>query len=387
MRVVIVNRYFFPDHSATSQMAGDLAFHLAARGWEVEVIASRQRYDDAAARLQKREMVNGVTVRRIWTSRFGRAFLPGRAIDYATFYLSAFLALRRVPRGAVVVAMTDPPLLSVVAAAASRRVVNWVQDVFPEVAEGLGVVKRTGVLRRLRDWSLRRARVNVALSESMAKHLQGGPLPQRTSIVHNWADAALHPVPRDANALRREWQLGEAFVAGYSGNLGRAHDAETLSGAIEALSGDPRIRFLFIGGGAKMKEIRQRPNVELRPYQPRERLSESLSAADVHLVSLHPSLEGLIVPSKFYGVLAVGRPVIYIGARDGDLARLILEHDLGIVVAPGGSEALALAIAELAADPSRAVAMGARGRALYESRFAPPIALAAWEQILTEASG
>src|SRR3954464_1087577 len=113
--VVIVNRYFFPDHSATSQMAGDLAFHLAARGWQVEVVTSRQRYDDAGATLPRREVVDQVTIRRIWTSRFGRAFLPGRAVDYATFYLSAFFALLRHGRGGVVVAMTDPPLLSVIA--------------------------------------------------------------------------------------------------------------------------------------------------------------------------------------------------------------------------------------------------------------------------------
>src|SRR5260221_10089473 len=169
MRVVIVNRYFFPDHSATSQMAGDLAFHLAGRGWSVEVVTSRQRYDDAAARLPKRETVDGVTIRRVWTSRFGRSFLPGRAMDYATFYLSALLALAPAPRKAVVVAMTDPPLLSVVAAAASRRVVNWVQDLFPEVAEGLGMVRHTSLLRRLRDWSLRQAKANVVFTEWMAE--------------------------------------------------------------------------------------------------------------------------------------------------------------------------------------------------------------------------
>src|ERR1700682_2577370 len=167
MRVIFVNRYFFPDHSATSQMAGDLAFHLAGRGWSVEAVTSRQRYDDAAARLAKRETVKGVAIRRVWTSSFGRSFLPGRAIDYVTFYLSALLTLLRSSPQAVVVTMTDPPLLSVVAAMTSRRVVNWIQDLFPEVAEGLGVLKHASLLRRLRDWSFRRAKANVVLSESM----------------------------------------------------------------------------------------------------------------------------------------------------------------------------------------------------------------------------
>ena len=137
-------------------MATDLAFHLASRGWEVEAIASRQRYDVPEAQLPRHEVAHGVTITRIATTRFGRSFLPGRAIDYLTFYLNAFRAIRR-RRDAVVIAMTDPPLLSVIAAMASGRVVNWVQDLFPEVAEGLGM-RFLRVLRPIRNWSLRRAR-------------------------------------------------------------------------------------------------------------------------------------------------------------------------------------------------------------------------------------
>jgi len=212
----------------------------------------------------------------------------------------------------------------------------------------------------------------------------------RIAICHNWAEAALHPVPRDANALRRSWKLGDAFVVGYSGNLGRAHELRTVVEAMRALAGDGRVRFVLIGGGAQLDRVQREtvglPNVQFQPYQPRETLSESLSVADVHLVSLQPSLDGLIVPSKFYGVLAVGRPVIYIGSREGDLARLTLDHDLGIVVAPGDSEGLVRAISGLADDPARVAAMGARGRALYEQRFAAPLAFAEWERLLSEAA-
>jgi colanic acid biosynthesis glycosyl transferase WcaI len=387
-RVVFVNRYFFPDHSATSQMAGDLAFFLAERGWAVEVITSRQRYGDAAAELAALEVVNKVTIRRVATTRFGRASLRGRAVDYATFYLSALLALRRVGRGAVVVALTDPPLVSVIAALASKRVVNWVQDLFPEVAESLGVLRRGGgLLRRVRDWSLRRARANVALSEAMAQRL---PKAVVKHVRHNWADAALHPVARESNRLRREWELDEHFVAGYSGNFGRAHEFETVMGAIRLLQEEDDLRFLFIGTGARVAPLQQgtagNVRVQFRPYQPREVLSDSLSAADVHLVSLDPSLEGLVVPSKFYGILAVGRPVLYIGDAGGDLARLITTYDLGFVVAPGDAAGLAVAITALARDRPRAAAMGARGKTLYDERFAPAIALPEWERILMEAA-
>jgi colanic acid biosynthesis glycosyl transferase WcaI len=372
-RVLFVNRYFHPDHSATSQMLSDLAFHLAARGREVAVVTSRQHYDDARAKLPAREIVGGMEVRRVWSTRFGRGFLPGRAIDYATFYVSAFFALlRNVSRDSIVVALTDPPLISVIAALAAMQrgatLVNWTQDLFPEVAEALGM-RALRVLRRARDWSLRRARTNVALGESMAARLPNA------IVIHNWADAALYrvDVPHDR------------FVVGYSGNLGRAHDAQTMLAAMRKLRDDGDIEFVITGGGAQLDAIRAErlPNVRFAGYAPRERLSESLSAADAHLVTLLPALEGLIVPSKFYGVLAVARPVLFVGAPDGDLARIIRTHDCGYVIEPGDADALAARIRELAHDRDRARAIGERARKLYEERFAPALALAAWERLLT----
>ncbi|PYQ27795.1 MAG: glycosyltransferase WbuB [Acidobacteria bacterium] len=367
-RVVFVNRYFHPDHSATSQMASDLAFHLASRGWEVEAITSRQRYDDPRANLPS-GVENGVRVERIWSTRFGRAILPLRAVDYATFYLSAFFAIRK-RRDAIIIAMTDPPLLSVVATLASRNVVNWTQDLFPEVAQALGI-RAPRFLQRIRDWSLRRARVNVVLGELMARRVP------KAVVIHNWADASLE----SGRPARLPGAGGTpALLVGYSGNLGRAHDVDTILAAVRML---PDVRFVFTGGGAKLDAVRGAgaTNIEVRPYAPREQLSESLSSVDVHLVSLLPRLEGLIVPSKFYGVLAVARPVIFIGARDGELARIIEEHRCGIVVET--ADELARAIRTLEANRDEAEAMGARGRALYLARFAPERAFAEWERVLS----
>ncbi len=367
-RVVFVNRYFHPDHSATSQIASDLAFHLAARGWNVTAITSRQRYDDRNAGLES-GTAHGVRVVRIWSTRFGRGGLPGRAVDYLTFYLSAFFALLR-HRRAIVVAMTDPPLMSILATMAAPRVINWVQDVFPEVAEALGI-RAPRALHHLRDWSFRRARANVVLGERMAKRVP------KAVIIHNFADAALQPMPRPES---------EHFVVGYSGNLGRAHEFDTI---LEAMRRLPNVRFLFTGGGAQLEAVRRAAgaNAEFRPYAPRAELSESLSAADAHFVSLQPALEGLVVPSKFYGVIAVGRPVIFIGARDGEVARMIEQFGCGIVVEPGDISGLAAAIESLRADRQRAEEMGKRGRAAYEAHFAPHHAFAAWERLLKEVAG
>jgi colanic acid biosynthesis glycosyl transferase WcaI len=365
-RVAFVNRYFHPDHSATSQIASDLAAHLASRGWEVVAITSRQRYDDPRARLPHRDTANGVHIVRVWSTRFGRAGLPGRALDYLTFYLSAFFALRW-ERDAVVVAMTDPPLLSVLAAFASRRVVNWVQDLFPEVAEVLGI--RLPLVKRLRDWSLRRAKANVVLGDLMAARVP------KAVVIHNWGDPELVPHQKPPGP----------FTVGYSGNLGRAHDFATILGAMQRL---PGVRFAFTGGGAQLANVKKAApsNAEFRPYVARELLGESLSSVDAHLVTLKPALEGLIVPSKFYGILAVARPVIFVGAHDGELARLIEAYRCGIVVEPGDVEGLVRAIETLVHERGDAAAMGLRGRELYLHRFAPRHAFAAWERVLQEAN-
>jgi colanic acid biosynthesis glycosyl transferase WcaI len=274
------------------------------------------------------------------------------------------------------VTMTDPPLMSIVAMFAARKRVNWIQDLFPEVAEALGVMRGVGVLRVLRNVSLRTARVNVAIGVRMATRVPG-----RVVVQHNWADAALRPIDR-ADAT--------TFIVAYSGNLGRAHEFATITGAMRLLADQPSIRFAITGGGAQLESVKSAtnglPNVTFRPYQPRELLSESLSAADVHLVSLQPELEGLIVPSKIYGILAVARPAIFIGDAEGEIGNMLTKHDCGIVVAPGDSAALAAAICNLAGDRQRAAAMGQRGLALYKLRFAPSIAFAKWEQILEEAA-
>ena len=193
-RVLILNRFFHPDHSATSQLATDLASDLAARGFEVVAIASRQRYNDPSARLAPTEVRAGVRIRRVGTTRFGRQNLLGRAFDYLSFYLGASFALWREARpGTAVIAMTDPPLLGVPALLVARlrgaRCLNWLQDVFPEVAEGLDLLRsRTLVrlLRAARNWSLRHADAVVAIGDLMAARIAPFCVSQPV-VIPNWA--------------------------------------------------------------------------------------------------------------------------------------------------------------------------------------------------------
>ncbi len=370
-RVLLLNRFFFPDHSATSQLATDLAIDLAARGFEVVAITSRQRYDDPSARLASNQVHAGVHIRRVGTTRFGRQNLIGRAFDYLSFYLGASCALwREAKRGAVVIAMTDPPLLGVpallVAHLRGARCLNWLQDVFPEVAENLDLLRPRALgslLRVLRNWSLRHADATVVIGDFMAARVATlcASLPV---VIPNWAleeraeansESAL-PNVAARNPLRASWGLGESFIVGYSGNMGRVHRLDELIDAACALRSQPDLRFVLIGDGAQRAALEARVqglrlhNVMFQPYQPRECLHESLSLPDIHIVSLDERLEGLIVPSKFVGVLAMGRPVLWIGAANGEVGSLIRASGCGVTIPPGDAPALTQALRELSDD-------------------------------------
>ena len=259
-RLVFLNRFFFPDHSATSRNLTDLAFHLAGCGADVHVIASQQLYDNPRAELPRTQIVNGVQVHRVPTTAFGRSALIGRGIDYASYYFSMWRCARAlVGQGDIVIAKTDPPLTSVVAMRVAGQtnagLVNWLQDIYPEAAVELGIPFVRGPLGqglcRLRDLSLRKAAANVVLGTQMAQRVRSRGVPgDRVHVIPNWSDdEQLCPVPHEENPLRREWGLQENFVAGYSGNLGRAHEFETVLAAAELLRDHPRIMFLFVGGG------------------------------------------------------------------------------------------------------------------------------------------
>jgi glycosyltransferase involved in cell wall biosynthesis len=209
MRIVAVNRYYRPDQSPTSRLLTDLAERSAAAGLELVVIASRRNYHGGACMTRPRERLAGVDIRRVWTSGLARDRLLPRAIDDATFHLAAFFAILSLARpGDVVLAKTDPPLLCLAAWAAAAlrgaRLVNWCQDVFPEVAAALGVGYAGGrfgaVLKWLRNRCCSAAAFNAVLSPAMRQVLLAqGVAPDKLRVLPNWCDAALAPVPRAKN--------------------------------------------------------------------------------------------------------------------------------------------------------------------------------------------
>ena len=396
--VVLVNRFYWPDQSATSQLLTDLAEHIASNGTKVVIVTSRLRYDSSKERFPPIDRRKGVEIRRVWTTGFDRASLAGRALDFLTFYLFASFALIRiVQRGDIVVAKTDPPLIQVFAWFATwikrGRLVNWCQDLFPEVVYALAEQRNGGAvgaaLHRLRNFALHRSEMNVTISSEMGKTLINQGLDKRRiQVIRNWCDPKIAPVSKGANELRSHWQLENNFVLGYSGNLGRAHIPDKIHQLINELQGIPSLRFLFVGSGHGMKWLRQqchqeaKDNVIFKPYQPRETLSLSLSVPDVHLISLRSGCQNFLAPSKFYGILAAGRPIAFLGDRDCELAEEIEQSRCGTVLDVNQVQSWRDQILSLVENRVELATMGTNARNAYEAQFTAQTSLDAWSRMI-----
>ncbi len=391
-RLIFVNRVYWPSTEATAQLLTDLAEALAARGWPVQVIASGE----------SDEALNGVRVHRTGPAETKRS-LFGRVFAYARFVEEVRQRLHDLSQpGDIVVMMTDPPMLGTLSAGNVRprdgAVVRWIQDIYPEIVPahaGAWLAVPLAPLRWLRNRAWRHAAACAPVGTDMAQHLIAGGVPaRRVHPVHNWAPRELGAPPAAAAicSVREKWGVADKFVVAYSGNLGRVHEFATILGAAGLLRAEPGIVFLFVGGGPRLPEVRAAaeraglPNIRFLPPQPREELAASLAAADAHLVTLLPRFARLVNPSKLAGVLAAGRPALFIGPPEGEIAKLLAAEDCGRAFAVGDPAGLAAACRRLRDRPEDSARLGRNARAAYARHFTLAGAVARWEEILNAAA-
>ena len=386
VRIVILNQFFYPDHSATSQLMTELAESLVERGHQVTALASRGRYN-GGERFQSREIYKGVHIERVRATSFGKKSSIGRLSDYLSFYLAASWKLLRLPRHDIVMALTTPPLIALIAVIISRwrgmRAVSLVQDVYPDVAVALGSLNQrsltTRFLNRLSRAALRRSDRIIALGECMRDRIAtkvGPDAASRIDVIHNWADGTkITPIESQSSPFRISNDLEDKFVVLFSGNLGRVNDFSTVLEAARILSDQPEVVFVFVGGGTEAAGIsrfiheHKLDNVRTLPYHPQGLLPFVLGAADVSLVTLREGLAGLSVPSKTYTIMASGRPVLFIGDTKSDIARIVDENGCGAVVPAGESELAARIIRDWATNKTKLDGMKAASRIAFEKYF------------------
>jgi len=351
---LFINQFYWPDEAATAQLLTDLAEHLVREGHSVTVVCGRGRYACKEKLKAGRHVQNGVQIYRVGGTDIWRWNMAARLLDIATFLSAARTCLRQLPRHDVVIPMSSPPLVARLAIPYCRRhrssLVYWAQDLYPEIAEKLGAVRNKALLLYLRAkaWSIYRAsRCIVVPGRDMAKLLESRKAARgKVCVVPNWADLdAIRATPVRHNTFRSKegWQKDRVLI--YSGNIGPAHDVETMFELVKELQQVvPGFRFVLTGPARRHKPLFARAKkmgirVTLLEHQPRQSLGDFLGAADAHLVSQKPKVDGLLVPSKFYGAVAAGRPIIFIGSKTGEIGRMVLESQLGAVVESGQASA------------------------------------------------
>lgn len=390
----MLNQYYWPGVEATAHLLTELCEGLAAQ-YDVTVVTGRLRgREDEPSREER----NGVTVIRVPSTVYDRASLALRAANYISYLGLGVVRALGLVRPDVVLCMTDPPVIGDIALVVARRfrapLVVVSEDVFPEIAVELQRLRNpvlVGLLGTLTRFYLRRADRVVAIGATMEERLeQKGALPSRMSVIPNWTDTeALTPQPRD-NDWAREHDFDDRFVVMHSGNVGYAQDLDTLIRATTYLRDLEDFRAVIVGFGARhadhvaLVERLDADLVRFLPYQSREALAESLSSADVHFVGLGRGLSGFVVPSRLYGILAVGRPVLVAADADSETARLVRELGCGIVVTPGRADLLAGALRELVSGEHDLAEMGRIGRAYVEAEADRSVALGRYRRLLDE---
>jgi glycosyltransferase involved in cell wall biosynthesis len=399
VRILVLNQYFHPDRSATSQLLTELCEDLSASA-TVFVVTGRPSYnavDDPHSRgIVSREWHGRVRVARVWSTTFDRSSMAGRLTNYVTYVATSLAGALSVRKPDVVVSLTDPPVIGLIglfiARVRRRPFVLVVKDIFPDIAIKLGAIRNPvviAVLRRIQRSLFIGADRLVSIGSDMNRRLAdlGVPL-GRITTIHDWADgSAIQPLNRPSAFRAKQGWGDDRFVVMHSGNVGLSQDLRSTISAAALLRDDPRFVFAIVGEGASKRALRdlvaelELTNVAFLDFQDKADLSESLGAADVHLVTLKPGLAGYIVPSKLYGILAAGKP--YIAAMEpwAEPALIAEEHGCGVRVDPGDPEALAAAVKELA-DTGDLAGLGEAGRRAFEKSFDRPLAVDAYLRVL-----
>ena len=359
MRVLLLNQVFHPDPQATSQYLSRLAEELVRRGHQVTVLAARRDYENPEKEYAARETWRGVEIIRVWNLGLGHGSKRGRILDFLSFLLAAAWRGFFLSRADVVMALTSPPLISVLGAflalRSRARFIYWVLDLNPDEAIAVGWLKSDGLpahfLEAASRWSLHRAsRVIVPDSYLRDRLVNKGIVAGNISVIPLWAQGEIAFDLAGRERYRRQLGLEGKHVVMYAGNHTPCHPLATLVDAAAQLQNEPGIHFCFVGGGMEWKRLRERAQTEhwghatFLGYQPFEDLPGLLSSADTQMVVMGDPFVGIIHPCKVYNFLAARRSFIYVGPERSHVTDLIRTGGLETITASfrhGESAALA----------------------------------------------
>lgn len=402
MRILLYSYNYFPEPIGIAPLMTELAEGLVKRGHKVRVITGmpnypeRRIYPEYRGKLYMTEMINGVGIRRSYMRVRPQPSLIDRLLLDGSFVLTSLLHALKGVRPDVVL-FTAPPLPVAVPSA----ILGWwhrcpvvmnLQDILPDAAVHVGLLtnpKLIRVFKYLEKFAYYASTKITVLADGFIDNLEGKQVPPDKIVkIPNWVDVNfIKPLPKENNPFRQKHQLEGKFVVLYSGNIALTQGLETVIEAATRLRNIQNIAFVIVGEQnalSKLQEYCQQhetTNVLLLPFQPREKLPEMLSAADVGLVVQKSNVISFNMPSKIQVLLASGRPIIGSVPEDGTAARAIRTSGGGIVVPPESPEKLARAIQDLHSHPDKVMALGIQSRRYAIDNYTLEKALDRYEEL------
>lgn len=390
MKILVISKDFYPDTVSVAQHLSDLCFALSKRGHQVKVISGRYPNDEKGVRYSSREKINEVSVKRIWSTGFGKRNIVSRLADFITFNISVFISLSRIKRKSfdLIIGLTAPPLLSYfgsrMAKKKSIKFCYWIMDMQPELAIMTGLIKKDSLTARvlisMGNSILNRSDKIIVLDRYMKEYIvKKACIDERAiNIIPVWPVVDnIYEGTRLENPFRKENGFSERIVIMYSGNHSFVHPLETLLELASELKSDERFLFVFIGGGIRKNDVTEYKNthklnniIQL-PFQPREKIHYSLGSSDLQVVIMGNNLVGFTHPNKIYGAMFLGKPVMYIGPAPSHVTDILSKIEGNIVVEHGNVEVLKDRLLKLCQDNSLIESVGKQNREMASRFFSP----------------
>jgi glycosyltransferase involved in cell wall biosynthesis len=378
-KLFVVNQFFPPDFAPTGQLINELVSHLGDNGTPIKVFTGLPAYAFNDVSALPLEIHNNVVIRRTRATQVSIHNIRGKAFHGFLFTVRAILhLLRNLKKDDILLLTTAPPFLPFIGyllhLAKGSNYVCLIYDLYPDVAEKLGVLSSENWIiklwNRLNELTWQKAKKVIVLSSSMKQQIlkKQPKLGHKISVISNWSDPNwIVPIAKKDNWFAQKYNLTEKFTILYSGNMGRCHDIQTILNTARLLRGYS-VQFVFIGGGPKYRSSENLvqtyglDNCLFLPYQNKEILPYSLTACDLTLVSVEEGMGGIVAPSKFYSLLATGRPIAVICDQQCYLNELVAKTQCGVTFKNKNSQGLADFILQISSNPDLAKSMGEAGR-------------------------
>lgn len=385
-KLTIFSQYFYPEMISTGHLLTELVVELARKGIKSSVICAQPTYY-SNDKLDKKIIYNGISIRRTVNTQFDKNSLKGKLFNSFSFFISALLIALKEKGKSPIVLVTNPPFLGLVGLICKickrRSYILIVHDLYPDIIVNMGYLKHDSLLTLL--WNKINKRIYnaasfvVVLGRDVQRRIHDqvpSEIQKKIKLIPNWADPELiYFIDQSCNPFIKEQGLDGKYLVQYSGNMGLTHDMETIIEAAKMMHNNETIHFILIGGGGKLAKIKKMAedyglkNMTFLEYQPRESLKYSLSASHVSLISLERGAEGLSVPSKLYGIMASGRPIIAIMPENTEVALTLNEYQSGLITPPKDVASLVNKITWMQENNDDREAMGKRAYRAFLDNF------------------